>query len=249
MKKIYLRKMAAGAAFVIVAGVVWSYAAIPDAKGVIHGCYSNGGGDNGGRLRVVDSASACRSEETALAWNQSGPPGPTGPQGPAGIPGPQGPAGITGPQGPIGARGATGPAGPQGIAGPTGPAGSALTFFNSNFQNATLATFPGVTVARLSLTQGQYVIMAKFRYEGVGSTGVKTASCVLQGSGVGGLDASQANVPDGGAFTGVSDGYLLDFVVKQPGSDPDVHLQCFGPPDVQIVNSRLAAYTTTLQLQ
>ncbi len=59
---------------------------IPDASGVIHACYSNSKGE----VRLVESASDCKNNETAIAWNQTGPQGPQGPQGQVG---PQGPAG------------------------------------------------------------------------------------------------------------------------------------------------------------
>jgi Lamin Tail Domain len=54
-------------------------AAIPDGKGVIHGCRKV----DGGALRVVARASACRASERSLDWNQRGPAGPAGPPGPA----------------------------------------------------------------------------------------------------------------------------------------------------------------------
>jgi len=68
-------------------------AAIPDRNGVIHACRKV----DGGALRVVAKASACRSGERALAWNQRGAPGPTGPTGPTGATGAQGPQGPAGP--------------------------------------------------------------------------------------------------------------------------------------------------------
>jgi Lamin Tail Domain len=77
-------------------------AAIPDGDGVIHACRKV----DGGALRVVARASACRSGERSLAWNQRGAEGPTGPAGAAGAQGPAGPNGATGAQGP------QGPAGP-----------------------------------------------------------------------------------------------------------------------------------------
>ncbi len=53
-------------------------AAIPDASGVIHGCYNTSKGD----LRIIDSVtSACTNKETAITWNQTGPQGPQGPAG------------------------------------------------------------------------------------------------------------------------------------------------------------------------
>ena len=70
--------------------------------GVIHACRKV----DGGALRVVARASACRSGERSLAWNRRGAVGPTGPVGAAGAQGPAGPKGATGAQGP------PGPAGP-----------------------------------------------------------------------------------------------------------------------------------------
>lgn len=50
---------------------------IPDSAGVIHACY-----DSGNRmLRVIDTEAgeACRSQDTELSWNKTGPQGPPGP--------------------------------------------------------------------------------------------------------------------------------------------------------------------------
>ena len=65
-----------------------AYSSIPDAQGVIHGCY-----DTTGALRVIDTdaSGVCRGGETALDWNQQGQPGPTGHTG---LPGPEGPPGA-----------------------------------------------------------------------------------------------------------------------------------------------------------
>jgi hypothetical protein len=66
-----------------------AYASIPDANGVVHGCYKK----SGGMLRVIDSAAdQCDKSETPLTWNQTGPQGLQGPPGP---PGSQGPPGQT----------------------------------------------------------------------------------------------------------------------------------------------------------
>jgi hypothetical protein len=55
-------------------------ATIPDAAGVIHGCYSRPGSN----LYVIDSAvGTCKNGDTALTWNVQGPPGPAGPMGPS----------------------------------------------------------------------------------------------------------------------------------------------------------------------
>jgi hypothetical protein len=62
----------------------------------IHACLTA----KGGSIRIVAATETCKTSETALDWN---------------ITGPQGPIGTTGPQGP--------PGGPQGPAGPQGEAG------------------------------------------------------------------------------------------------------------------------------
>jgi hypothetical protein len=63
-------------AVLIAAGV--AYASIPDSTGTIHGCF----GTNGS-LRVIDpsTGAACKTNETALDWNQHGPPGQDGTNG------------------------------------------------------------------------------------------------------------------------------------------------------------------------
>jgi hypothetical protein len=118
-------------AVLVVAGAAagFAYAQIPDANGVIHGCYSR----SGGSLRVVDEGQSCKTGEWSISWNQQGQPGQAGP---AGAQGPAGPAGAAGPAGPVGPKGdpgvkgdtgATGPAGADGAKGAdgmTGPAGA-----------------------------------------------------------------------------------------------------------------------------
>jgi hypothetical protein len=111
-----------GTGAIIAVIAIVSYASIPDANGVITGCYVTASGG----LRVIDaSVSKCTPGETKITWNQTGPQGPPGPIGP------QGPAGLQGLQGAAGPAGPTGPAGPAGQAGPTGPAGisAATTLF------------------------------------------------------------------------------------------------------------------------
>ena len=63
-----------------------AYASIPDASGVIHGCYKT----NQGTLRVIDTdqGQTCANSESLLNWNQKGPIGAQGSQGPQGDPGP-----------------------------------------------------------------------------------------------------------------------------------------------------------------
>ena len=79
-------------ALVVASGGV-AYAAIPDSGGAIHGCYSGSGS-----LRVVDrdSGAICKGSETALTFNQTGPPGPRGEDGLDGEDGEDGLDGLDG---------------------------------------------------------------------------------------------------------------------------------------------------------
>jgi hypothetical protein len=64
---------AAVAGLALVGGI--AYAVIPDSSGVIHGCFKTASG----ALRVIDpSTTSCLPSETAISWNQVGPPGPPG---------------------------------------------------------------------------------------------------------------------------------------------------------------------------
>jgi hypothetical protein len=47
-----------------------AFATIPDADGVIHGCY----GKSNGQLRVEESSTNCKNNEIPLTWGFQGPP-------------------------------------------------------------------------------------------------------------------------------------------------------------------------------
>lgn len=68
--------IAAVALFAVAGGL--AYAAIPDAAGVIQGCYRISTDDQKGQLRVVESAASCRSNELPIEWNVAGAPGAPG---------------------------------------------------------------------------------------------------------------------------------------------------------------------------
>jgi hypothetical protein len=91
--KLLLALGVSGAVFGIATAV---QASIPDASGVIHGCYnaSLAHGSPVGGLRVIDTAKVngnCASWEAPLNWNATGVTGPTGAEGATG------PTGATGP--------------------------------------------------------------------------------------------------------------------------------------------------------
>ena len=64
------------ALFAVAGGI--AYAAIPDAAGVIQGCYRTSTDDQKGQLRVVDSATSCRTNELPIQWNVTGAQGAQG---------------------------------------------------------------------------------------------------------------------------------------------------------------------------
>jgi hypothetical protein len=78
------------AALLVIATGAVTFASIPSASGVIHGCYRR----SDGQLRVInrDLGRTCRAGEKALSWKQRGPRGLRGPQGIQGI---QGEPGIS----------------------------------------------------------------------------------------------------------------------------------------------------------
>src|SRR5215203_3342692 len=158
----YLSKKLVGLVVVIVAVVAGSaaFAAIPDAGGVIHGCYVK----SGGSIRVIDATvTNCKSTETSLDWNQHGQPGVPGPQGPTGAAGPKGDTGATGATGPQGLKGDTGSGVMKTIVGLVDDAGvlqlgSGVTSSKAGpgdyvltFPNGTWQTFPALQVTPFGL--------------------------------------------------------------------------------------------------
>jgi hypothetical protein len=74
-----------------------AYATIPDNAGVFHACVK----DENGAVRLIDPSSGgqqgqCKDNETAVSWNQTGPPGTPGTPGTPGENGAPGPPGISG---------------------------------------------------------------------------------------------------------------------------------------------------------
>jgi hypothetical protein len=86
--------IAAVAIFAVLGGI--AYASIPDAAGVIHGCYRTSMDDQKGQLRVVEDPANCRTNEQPIEWNQRGAAGPPGPAGQDGADGADGQGGADG---------------------------------------------------------------------------------------------------------------------------------------------------------
>jgi len=105
--RIRTRRPLVGILVVLLAALVGggiAYAAIP-SNGVITGCYLK----SGGTLRVIDAATIkCKSTETQLQWNQTGPIGPPGTNGTNGTDGTDGTNGTNGTAGTNGTNGVSG---------------------------------------------------------------------------------------------------------------------------------------------
>ena len=121
--------------------------------------------------------------------------------------------------------------------------GGPAIFMNRNFQNLTVSS-SGTTVAKLMLPAGRYLMQVKLRYTASGMDSV--GSCVFQGVGIGGFDASANRLTPGFQV----DGVLMDTVLKQPGDDPEVRVVCFGTGGtVNVINSQFAATRGTFSFQ
>jgi len=159
--------------FCLGAGAV-AYATIP-ASGVIHGCYLK----SGGALRVIDnSVTSCKSGETALNWNVSGPSGPSG------------------------ATGATGPSGPSGANGPsgaTGPAGTALAY--GYVDHTGTAVYDAFNMSDLNVVEAG---LSSYCFRGLSFTphNVQATLSILDNAGSGPAFTASAGLGTGGGFTG-----------------------------------------------
>jgi hypothetical protein len=99
------RRLLVVASAVVVAAIAagLAYAAIPDAHGLIHACYSPNGSTatNGTQLNIVDADRAsCSKGQQAISWNQTGPAGRDGRDGLDGAKGDKGDKGDPGVPGP-----------------------------------------------------------------------------------------------------------------------------------------------------
>lgn len=194
-------------ATVALAGV--AVAAIPDGNGVIHGCRKV----DGGALRVVARASACKASEKSLDWNQRGPAGPAGP------------AGAEGPAGPKGATGAQGPQGPQ------GPPGPALASFDSlaglacanSGQAGTISiSYDGSGIAQIKCVAGSggsaTILVNEFSVGVEGALGDEFVEIVNTGTAAADLSGWKLVYRSGAGTSDVSLGTLADGTMLAPGA-------------------------------
>jgi hypothetical protein len=128
-----------------------------------------------------------------------GPAGPQGEQGPKGDTGAAGPQGEQGPKGDTGAAGPQGEQGPKGDTGPAGPSGSGPGYLA--FQPAGgIALSPSTwsELARLTLPQGDYVLIATVTVRNSSLSPVRVAAGA---SGSHGVIPEHATVPAEGYAT------------------------------------------------
>lgn len=174
--------LAAVAAFAIAGGL--AYAAIPDAAGVIHGCYRTSIDDQKGQLRVVEDPASCRSNELPIQWNEQGAPGPAGADGEDGADGADGVSPTVArlaagdPNCPAGGAAITDAAGTTAHVcnGQDGADGSPFsgTFTSPNGQYSISVTDAGVTVA--SPDSSIRVGATDIRIESLGSDDIEVRS-------------------------------------------------------------------------
>jgi hypothetical protein len=156
-------------AIAVVAGLVLAggvaYASIPDAAGVIHGCYQK----VNGQLRVIDTSrgGTCSPSENALSWNQTG---PTGAQGPTG---------------PTGAKGATG------ATGPTGAAGSATAFADLEANGVVVASKNLTSHSASGSGQYELIFSPSLRACAVGASAITATGPSILGGAPPGLAFAQ----------------------------------------------------------
>ena len=187
-------------------------AAIPEGNGVIHGCRKV----DGGALRVVGRASACKASERSLDWNQRGPAGPAGP------------AGAQGPAGPKGATGAQGPQGPQVPQGPPGPALASfdslagLPCTNGGQAGAISISYDGSGLAQIKCVAGSSgsatILINEFSVGIEGALGDEFVEIVNTGTAAADLSGWKLVYRSGAGTSDVSLGTLVDGTTLAPGA-------------------------------
>jgi hypothetical protein len=187
-------------------GIVAS-ASIPDAGGVIHGCYNKGDGT----LQVIDTSvtAVCPHGLVPLNWSQTGPQGVPGTPGAPGAPGPKG---DPGPPGPPGAPGAPGAPGPSGASHAYSSSSGLVTASTGN-------TFPAFVDGLQSLPAGNYVVWASGTARSSNSS-TDVADCELS--------SSSGQIQSQGFETSDPNGYGYSFTgTTSLPTGGDIGLTCF----------------------
>ncbi|GIH23959.1 hypothetical protein Aph01nite_22690 [Acrocarpospora phusangensis] len=221
------RVLAAGVLIGLVAGASGMAVAAVDTV-PIKACVNSTGGvriltDTGTPTPGAAKPGECKSDETFLWWNQTGPAGATGPAGPQG------------------------PQGPQGVRGPKGDPGPASGQVYYDTGEGVLA---GVEeIARLDpLPAGDYLVQGDLRYNGGDEKyGVRcdlqvtNGTVYLRDGGAG--QHGQVHTP--GEFYGAM-AFQDAVTLTQPGS---IVMECYqywsgGPDDVHVLFASLSATAT-----
>jgi hypothetical protein len=179
----------------------------------VHACLLPKGGGQGSDVRILNAGSRCNSLETALNWNQQGPPGKDGLAGPAG------------------------PAGPQGPQGPQGPSGALARAFSyldaSRFTTVTATNYPLQTVATLRLPAGKFVINGDLALSGndtMTSDGFHHTSggfCLVREANLGATHETTYGDAIGSGSLRVNWAHGMPLVATVASSAPfDVHIDC-----------------------
>jgi len=123
-----------------------------------------------------------------------------------------------------------------------------VVYMSRNFQNLSLlgATTP-LEVASLTLPAGTYLLQAKMRFQNNG-VAEEDAGCAVAnstGGGVGSFDTASEHVEPGVQVGG----FMMTNLTISLTGDPVVNLNCYGDPDVSIINSHLIAMPAVISLQ
>jgi hypothetical protein len=164
--------------FALIAGA----AASSSSGGVIQACVAK----SGGAVRFVSTHGRCKSNESSVLFNRTGPQGPKGKKGPAGrsVVGATGATGVAGPTGPANTEVVPGPAVNLSGAEPTGSTAVSTAGCDHAVNGANHEAYGGGVI--VTPHQGQPVpdiIPIQASYPGDGVTGTSQASAPASGAG------------------------------------------------------------------
>jgi hypothetical protein len=145
-------------------------------------------------------------------------------RGPRGLRGPRGPRGFTGSRGPQGPAGAAGAAGAQGAQGPAGPS-DAFSGFKDGPVTLNFTAAGKVSIARLDLAAGSYVVIGKAALNNEAGTGNSDVECDLAATN-GDFDRGRVALEDQNIAGSARAGIMTLTVVTTLAAAGSLNLNC-----------------------